>query len=203
MIAGVCGVVLVSMAVKIGGLPGRLLEATLIAAVLIPVWQHPAVQSRIRGLARPRLASVAAMFAFALLGQLALGTRLFPFINWNMYASSARFNGATVPAYEFDAVLRGGRRVALVPGRVLAIGSGDRISETLRRQVDRLRLASHGPRAEPLRGEHAATLGAIAHLYEEQHAGDRVVSVLVLERRVSVSSGEQSDPRVLWRISPR
>jgi hypothetical protein len=202
--AGVAGgLVFAALAVKLGGLPNRLLEVALIGAVLIPVALAAPVRRRFRGLDRFRQTLLGGMVALALLGQLTLNTRSFPFIAWNMYASSTPVVGGTVPAYEFDAVLRSGRRVALVPGRYLAPESSDRMSEALRRQVERLKPTGRDPRAAPARAEHAAALSAIARLYDEEHRADPVASVLVLERRVSVSSGDESAPRVLWRVATR
>jgi hypothetical protein len=199
----VAGVVFIALATKLAGLPGRLLEATLIVAVLTPVVLAPPVQERFRALDRPRQAILGGMLALALLGQLELGGRSFPFIAWDMYASSAPVEGGAVVAYEYDAVLRSGRHVPLVPGRHLAPESADRISEALRRQVERLKQAGGDPRAAPARAEQALALGALARLYDTDHRSDPVASVLVLERRVSISSGDESAPRVLWRVTPR
>jgi hypothetical protein len=162
-------------------------EAALIAAVLAPLALHPGIRLTLSALGRPARLALAAMLALALAGQLALGARSFPFTSWHMYASLPH-GDATV--YEYDAVLRGGRRVPLVPGRFLGPESADRLMEALRRQVER-----GGPSME-----HERALAALAGLYDARHPGDRVEAVLVSERTIAIGSGAEGAPRLLWRV---
>jgi hypothetical protein len=134
---------------------------------------------------RVRLA-LAAMVALALAGQLALDTRSFPFTDWHMYASLPK-GDPTV--YEYDAVLRSGRRVALVPGHFLAPESADRLMEALRRQV--------------AAGRPPAALGALAGIYDERHRDDPVEAVLASERTIAIRDGVSGPSRLLWRVPVR
>lgn len=176
-------------------------EAALIAAVLAPVAFHPAVRRTFGALDRRRLAALAAMFALALAGQLVLDTRSFPFVNWHMYATIAR--GSEVTMYEYDAVLRSGARIPLVPGRFLGPESADRLMEELRRQVERLKVLGDGPQAVVARDVHEQTLRAVAERHDAEHPDDPVATVLVSQRTVAVGSGEKGPPRVLWTVWPR
>jgi hypothetical protein len=173
------------------------LEGALIAAVLTPVALSAPLRRTFAALGRRMRIALAAMVVLTLAGQLALHTRSFPFVNWYMYA--------TVPhgdpdVYEYDAVLVSGRRVPLVPGRFLAPESADRLMEALRRQVQRLRA---DPGAAAARREHEHTLAAVAGLYDHEHPHDRVASVLVTRRSISVRTGLESAPTQLWAVRVR
>jgi hypothetical protein len=174
-----------------------LAEAALIAAVLAPVALSRSVRRTFLAIDRPRQAALAAMVALTLAGQLVLSTRSFPFVDWRMYGSVAEGDAV---AYEYDAVLRSGRTIALVPGRYLAPESADRMMEALRRQVERLRAA---PAAPADRREHEQTLAALAGMHDDEHPGDPVAAVLVTHRTVASSSGERSDPGHLWTVRLR
>ncbi len=168
----------------------------MIAAVLAPVALNRPVRRTLAALDRPRRIALAAMVLLGLAGQLALGTRAFPFVNWHMYATTP---DGDPTVYEYDAVLRSGRTVPLVPGRFLGPESADRLMEALRRQVVRLRVA--GP-DEALRTEHERALAAVARLYDRAHPADPVAAVRVSERTIALRSGAQSAPRVLWTVRP-
>jgi len=199
---GVAGLVLLTVAARLVGLPWRLLEGMLITAVIGWVaWAAP-VRQLLRGLGRARMAALGGMLTVALLGQLGLGDRSFPFIAWRMYGIPPKVTGGSVSNFEYDLALQSSRRVALVPGHYLAAESADRFTEALRRQVERLKRAGGDPRATAWRAEQAATLGALTRRYDERHPSDRVARVLVLERRVTPSSGARSAPMVLWEVVP-
>jgi hypothetical protein len=176
------------------------LEGALIAAVLVPVALHPAVRRTFRGLARPRLAALGAMLILTLAGQLALDARSFPFVGWHMYAT-IRHGDVTV--YEYDAVLRSGASVAVVPGRFLGPESADRLMEALRRQVERVRALGEGPRAGAAWREHEQTLRALAGRYDREHPEDPVASVLVSQRTVTIRSGKKLPRQLLWTVELR
>ena len=149
------------------------LEAALIAAVLTPVAMH----APLRRALRPMRVPLGVMLALALAGQLALSTRTFPFTDWRMY-SSLPSGDPTV--YEYDAELRSGRRVPLVPGRYLGPESADRLMEALRRRRD------------------PAALRALAKL-----SGEPVAAVLVSERTISIKTGRKGPARVVQRVDVR
>jgi hypothetical protein len=198
----VAGLLVVVLAARLAGVPSRFVEGGLIGAVLLALALTPAVQRAVHAIDRPRRRLLAAMLALALAGQLALGTRLFPFIAWDMYAGGEPVRAGHVTTNQFDAVLRSGRRVPLDPAQFLGPESADRVSERLRRQTVAL-TARRGPAAQRLRSEQSAALRALARLYDAEHPSDPVTSVRVVERWVSVRSGEQSAPRVLWRVALR
>ena len=157
-----------------------MVEAVLIAAVLAPVaWalRGPALR-----LGMWRRVALGSMLVLALAGQLVLSTRSFPFVDWRMYAS--RPLGDPV-VYEYDALLRGGGRDALVPGRYMGPESADRFMEALRRQV------VAGDRVQ-----NAAALRVLAGMYR----GGVVDSVVVYARRVSIADGRRGPRRELWRV---
>lgn len=130
------------------------------------------------------------MIALTVLGQLILDKEAFPFVAWRMYASGTPVVRGTVPADEFAFVLRTGQRVPLVPEHFFGPQSADRMTSRLLRQTSK-------PAARP---QEAAMLASIAGLYNRDHQTDPATSVLVLERRVSVSSGRQTGERILWRL---
>lgn len=156
----------------------------------------PPVRAVFGALDRPRLAALGGMLALSLLAQLALGTRTFPFVNWHMYASLPH-GDPTV--YRYDAQLRSGRTVPLVPGRFLGPESADRLMEALRRQVEGVRRPGADPAA---RDEHEQAVAAVARLYDEAHPGDPVAAVLVSAQTIALRSGRSGAPRVLWRVRP-
>lgn len=167
-------------------------EAALIAALVAPVAMTAAVRRTLPAAGRARLLVLGAMLALALAGQLALGARSFPFVEWRMYGAPVK-GDATV--YEYDAVVRSGRRVALVPGDFLAPESADRLMEALRRQVEALK------RGRGDRAVHERALGAVTALHDEEHPDDPVEAIVVTQRIIHVPSGERGGPPiVLWRI---
>lgn len=168
----------------------RLLEAVLIGAVLVPVLFAAPVRPAFRGLRRPLRALLAGMIALTVLGQLILDENAFPFVAWRMYASGTRVVRGTVPADEFAFVLRAGQRVPLVPEQFFGPQSADRMTSLLLGQAEK-------PATRP---QEAAMLAAIARLYNRDHPTDPATGVVVLERRVAVSSGRQTPPRILWRV---
>jgi hypothetical protein len=176
------------------------LEAALVAAVLTPVALHPAVRRTFRAPRRPQRIALGSMLALALAGQFALDSRSFPFVSWHMY-SNARQGDVTV--YEYDALLRGGARVALVPGRFLGPESADRLMEALRRQVERVRASGAGPRAGAAWREHERTLRALAGRYDREHPDDPVARVLVSQRTVTIRSGTRLPTRLMWTVTAR
>jgi hypothetical protein len=156
------------------------IEGVLIAVALAPVaW---AVRGRVMRLALWRRVVLGGMLVLALAGQLVLSTRSFPFVDWRMYASLPH-GDPTV--FEYDALLRGGGRDALVPGRYMGPESADRFMEALRRQV----IAGD-------REENAAALRVLAGMYP----GHKVSEVVVYARRVSIASGAEGPRRELWRV---
>jgi hypothetical protein len=166
--------------------------------VLAPVAAHPAVRRSFVGLDRPRRTAFALMVGSALAGQFALGSRSFPFVNWDMYTTPV---GGDPVVFEYDAVLRGGATIPLVPSRFLGPQSAGRLMEALRRQVSRLQeLGEDAHGADGLRREHELALHAIAGRYNREHARDPVVAVLVSERTVSIRSGQKSPSRPLWEV---
>jgi hypothetical protein len=168
-----------------------LLEAALIAAVVTPVAVSRRLREVVARIDRPRQAALAAMIVLTLASQLALHTRSFPFTNWHMYAEG-RSGDPTV--YGYDAELRSGRRVPLVPSRFLGPESADRMMEALRRGVERAK-------AEPSeRTRLAGVLAAVASLYDDDHPQDPVATVHVSEHTVSIDSGDESPPRPLWAV---
>lgn len=121
-------------AVRLAG-SDRAREGVLVGAVLAPVALHPAVRRTFVTLDRPRRTVLAVMMGSALAGQFALGSRSFPFVNWEMYTTPV---GGDPVVFEYDAVLRGGATIALVPSRFLGPQSAGRLMEALRRQICRL-----------------------------------------------------------------
>ena len=176
----------------------RAREGVLVGAVLAPVAAHPAVRRSFGGLDRGRRAALTIMVGSTLAGQFALGSRSFPFVNWEMYTSPVAGDPVV---FEYDAVLRSGATIPLVPSRFLGPQSAGRLMEALRRQVLRLQaLGDNGHQANGLRREHELALHAIADRYTRRHVRDPVVTVLVSERTVSIRSGAKSQPRRLWAV---
>jgi hypothetical protein len=175
-------------------------EGALIAAVLAPVALHPTVRRTFGGLRRAQRVALGAMLLLTLAGQLALDGRSFPFVSWQMYAT-VRHGDVTV--YEYDAVLRSGARVALVPGRFLGPESADRLMEALRRQVERVRAGGEGPPADTAWREHEQTLQALAGRYDREHPDNPVARVLVSHRTVTIRSGTRLPAHVLWTVTAR
>jgi hypothetical protein len=138
------------------------------------------------------------MVGSTLAGQFVLGSRSFPFVNWDMYTTPV---GGDPVVFEYHAVLRGGATIPLAPSRFLGPQSAARLMEALRRQVDRLQaLGENAPGADGVRREHELALRAIAGRYNRNHAQDPVVAVLVSERTVSILTGETSAARRLWAV---
>jgi hypothetical protein len=155
-----------------------LLEAALVGAVLVPVARSARVRTAWGALGRARQVALGSMLVCALAAQFALGTRLFPFVDWRMY--SAVPSGDPV-VLQYDVVLDGGRRDALVPGRYLGPESADRLMEGLRRA------------SRPVASR---ALVVLARMYE----GGRVRWVVVSARRVRIADGSSGPARELWRV---
>jgi hypothetical protein len=150
------------------------------------------------GLDRPRRTALAMMVGSTLAGQFALGSRSFPFVNWDMYTTPV---GGDPVVFEYDAVSRSGATIPLAPSRFLGPQSAGRLMEALRRQVDRLQALGEGtPAADDVRREHELALRAIAGRYNRTRGQDPVVTVVVSERTVSILTGETSDSRPLWAV---
>jgi hypothetical protein len=166
--------------------------------VVAPVAVDSAVRRTFARLDRPRRTALGMMVASTFAGQFALGSRSFPFVNWDMYTIPV---GGDPVVFEYDAILRGGATIPLLPSRFLGPQSAGRLMEALRRQVCRLQaLDEDDHRADGMRREHELALSAIAGRYNRQHLVDPVVAVLVSERTVSLRSGEKSPPRPLWTV---
>jgi hypothetical protein len=166
--------------------------------VLAPVAAHPAVRRTFMGLDPTRRTALAMMVGGTLVGQFALGSRSFPFVNWDMYTTPV---GGDPVVFEYDAVLRSGATIPLAPSRLLGPQSAARLMEALRRQVDRLQaLGEGGAGAAQLRREHELALRAIAGRYNGTRGQDPVVTVVVSERTVSILTGETSASRRLWAV---
>jgi hypothetical protein len=177
---------------------GRAREGVLVGAVLAPVALHPAVRRTFVALDRPRRTALAMMVGSALAGQFAVGSRSFPFVNWEMYTTPV---GGDPVVFEYAAVLRGGATIPLVLSQFLGPRSAGRLMEALRRQVCRLQaVGDNVPEAAGLRREHELALRAIAARCNTEHLRDPVVTVLVSERTVSIRSGEKSRSRRLWAV---
>ena len=161
-----------------------MLEAALIAAVLAPVALHPGIRRALGGLGLPLRVAVGAMVALTLAGQLVLDTRSFPFTNWHMYATLPHGDPSV---YEYDAELRSGRRVPLVPGRFLGPESADRMMEALRRQV--------------IAGAPAGALTVLAGMYSSRHPGDPVTAVVVSERTIAIRDGAKGPAHEVTRVA--
>jgi hypothetical protein len=166
--------------------------------VLAPVAAHPAIRRTIVGLDRTRRTALAMMVGGTLAGQFALGSRGFPFVNWDMYTTPV---GGDPVVFEYGAVLRSGATVPLAPSRFLGPQSAARLMEALRRQVERLQALGKGtPAADHVRREHELALRAIAGRYNTTRRQDPVVTVVVSERTVSILTGETSASRRLWAV---
>ena len=157
-----------------------LLEVILVAAVLVPVACTRAVRGYVRALLLWQRVLLGAMLVLALAAQFGLEARTFPFVDWRMYSSLP--HGDPV-VYEYDVLLRGGGRDALVPGRYLGPESADRLMEGLRRHVD-----------DPAVRDPA--LVALARLYRGRH----VDAVVVSARRVRIADGSRGAAREIARV---
>lgn len=160
-----------------------LIEAALVAAVLVPVARSARVRGVVASLGRWRQVVLGAMLAAALAAQLALGTRLFPLVDWKMYSSLPE-GDPVVFSYDVE-LAGGGGRDALVPGRFMRPESADRLMERLRRDVTA--------------GDPAPALRALAELYESG-TGHRVAAVVVSESTIAIASGERTPARERLRV---
>ena len=171
-------------------------EAVLLAAVLAPVLLDRERRRNLAALDPWHRALLGILLGSALAGQYGLGSRSFPFVDWEMYTRPVSGDPIVV---EYHAVLRSGARAPLSFQRILGTNSAGRLMEAVRRQVIRLqRLPAGDSEAAAVRREHQAALRAIARRYGGPD--DPVIKVLVSEREVSIASGQKGPPRALWEV---